>query len=112
MLDKQLRGDMLVRELWNTIRRFTDVSVDRVHEIVKKVMKQHKISLLHNPKYMPQGDYLKRRMLCPSLKKCFQESINRKHEFFEKERCTHKEQWAKCPIFLERLKERLLERST
>ena len=41
MLDRQLRGDTLVRELWNIIREFTDASTDRVYETVKKVMKQH-----------------------------------------------------------------------
>jgi len=52
-------------------------------------------------------------MLCPNLRECFQESINRKHEFFEKERCTHKERWSRCPIFLAKLrKKRLLELST
>jgi len=51
-------------------------------------------------------------MLCPRLKKCFRESINREHEFFEKERCTHKEQWSRCPVFLvECRKRRLPERS-
>jgi len=39
------------------------------------------------------------RMNCPYLEECFRESINRKHDFFEKERCTDRERWTKCPVF-------------
>ncbi len=37
-------------------------------------------------------------MSCPFLRECFEESINKKSYFFEKNRCTHKENWSRCPI--------------
>ena len=39
------------------------------------------------------------RMTCPYLKGCFRESINRKHDFFEKDTCNKRERWSKCPVF-------------
>jgi len=39
------------------------------------------------------------RMSCPYLKECFKESINRKHGFFEKERCTKRDRWSRCPVY-------------
>ena len=46
------------------------------------------------------------RMNCPYIEECFKESINRKHDFFEKERCTDRERWSKCPVFQEKEKDR------
>jgi hypothetical protein len=50
-------------------------------------------------------------MLCPNLRECFKQSINNKNAFFERERCTHEEEWSKCPVFLEnQRKQRLMEK--
>ena len=38
-------------------------------------------------------------MFCPFLRECLQELANGRH-IFDKERCTHKERWEKCPVFL------------
>ncbi len=46
------------------------------------------------------------RMICPYLKECFKEWINRKHDFFEKERCTRRERWSNCPVFKEKEEEK------
>ena len=40
-------------------------------------------------------------MFCPFLRECLQELANGRH-IFDKERCTHKERWEKCPVFLGR----------
>jgi len=85
-----------------------------MQEIVKKVMKHQPILLLHNwdIRFEPKS-HLENKMLCPYLRDCFRESINRKHEFFEKERCTHEEKWSRCPVFREKRKGKgLLEMST
>jgi hypothetical protein len=36
-------------------------------------------------------------MFCPFLRECLQELANRRH-IFDKDRCTHKERWEKCPV--------------
>jgi len=46
------------------------------------------------------------RMNCPYLEECFRESINRKHSFFEKERCTQRDRWSNCPVYREKEKQK------
>lgn len=41
-------------------------------------------------------------MNCPYLEQCFKESIRGRNPFFEKERCTAKEYWSKCPVYLKK----------
>jgi len=43
-------------------------------------------------------------MYCQYLERCFKESINKVQVLFEKDRCTHKEDWLQCPLYLERKK--------
>lgn len=44
-------------------------------------------------------------MACQHLEECFRESIGGKNKFFDKERCTSREEWVKCPVFLKKKNE-------
>ena len=45
-------------------------------------------------------------VLCPFIKKCLEYKNKRKYFSTEKFKCSHKEHWTKCSIYLETEKEK------
>jgi len=40
-------------------------------------------------------------MLCPKIKTCEEYQTHKMYSSVEKFRCSHKEYWSKCPLYLE-----------
>jgi len=41
-------------------------------------------------------------MLCPYMSECSEYKNKKRYRFIEKFRCSHKEYWSKCILFLEK----------